>query len=205
MAKRPFHSVARLAICIGLCALLIGAGLSQGQAQKQDAMAPSKTEHDGSRDFDFHFGTWKTHVSRLRNPLTGSKVWDQYDGVSVVRKVWNGRASIFELEAQGPAGHLEGVGLRLYNPQSHQWSLNWASSADGKLEQPMIGEFENGRGKFFDQETFNGRAIYVRNGFSDITPNSSRFEQAFSDDGGKSWETNWIMTFTRMHEERSAQ
>jgi hypothetical protein len=94
------------------------------------------------------------------------------------------------------------VGLRLYNPQSHQWSLNWANSADGTMTKPMIGEFKNGRGGFCDQELFNGRAIYVRNGFSQITPNSSRFEQAFSNDGGKTWETNWIMTFKRMKDER---
>ena len=200
MAKSLPRSIGYVAIW--LCALSIPL---PAYAEGETARATPKADRDGSRDFDFHFGTWKTHVSRLKDPLTGSKVWEQYDGVSVVRKVWNGRASIFELEAQGPAGHLEGAGLRLYNPQSHQWSLNWASSTDGRLEQPMIGAFKNGRGDFFDQETFNGRAIYVRNGFMDITPNSSRFEQAFSDDGGKSWETNWVMTFTRMSDERGAR
>lgn len=187
-------------LCLLLCALFVLGGPPQAHAQKP-APAAQAMPHDGSHDFDFHFGIWKTHISILKNPLTGSKTWDQYDGVSVVRKVWNGRASLFELEAQGAGGPIEGVGLRMYNPQSHQWSLNWASSKDGKLEQPMIGAFKNGRGDFFDQETFNGRAIYVRNGFMDITPNSSRFEQAFSDDGGKSWETNWVMTFTRMKDQ----
>lgn len=126
-------------------------------------------EHDGQRDFDFNFGTWKTHVSRLLHPLTGSTAWSEYEGISVVRKVWNGRANLLELEADGPAGHIEGLGLRLFNPQSRQWSLNWASSNDGTMNQPMIGEFKNGRGEFFDQEPFNGRAIFVRNSFSDIT------------------------------------
>jgi len=152
---------------------------------------------DGQHDFDFNFGTWKTHVSRLVHPLSGSTNWTAYDGVSVVRKVWDGRASLFELEVQGPAGHIEGVGLRLYNPQSHQWNLNWTNSSIGMLDGAMIGEFKNGRGQFYGPDTFNGRSILVRNGFSDITPNSSRFEQAFSADGGKTWETNWIMTFTR--------
>lgn len=158
-------------------------------------------EHDGQRDFDFNFGTWKTHVSRLLHPLTGSTAWSEYEGISVVRKVWNGRANLLELEADGPAGHIEGLGLRLFNPQSRQWSLNWASSNDGTMNQPMIGEFKNGRGEFFDQEPFNGRAIFVRNSFSDTTLDSFRFEQAFSDDGGKTWETNWIMTFTRVKDE----
>lgn len=159
--------------------------------------ANAAEQRDGSHDFDFHFGRWVTHISILKDPLTGSHTWNQYDGISDVRKVWGGRASIFELEASGPAGRIEGVGLRLYNPQSHQWNLNWASSTDGRLENPMTGEFKDGRGIFFDQEMFKGRAIYVRNGFSDITPDSSRFEQAFSSDGGKTWETNWVMTFKR--------
>jgi hypothetical protein len=102
-----------------------------------------------------------------------------------------------ELEVEGPAGHIEGLSLRLYNPQSHQWYISWANSNDGALGPPMVGEFNNGRGEFYDQEPFNGRAIYVRFIFSDITPTSFRLEQAFSADGGKTWEPNWIATFTR--------
>jgi hypothetical protein len=158
---------------------------------------PASEVHDGAHDFDFHFGVWKTHIRRLQNPLTGSRTWTDYDGTSVVSKVWGGRASLFELEATGPAGHIEGVGLRLFNPQSHQWSLNWANSTDGVMTTPMIGRFVHGQGQFYDQEEFQGRIIMTRNGFSAITPDSSRFEQAFSDDAGKTWETNWIMTFIR--------
>ena len=165
---------------------------------RADTAVATSTLRDGQHDFDFHFGTWKTHVSRLMHPLTSSTTWAEYEGVSVVRKVWNGRASLLELDVVGPAGHIEGVGLRLYDPQSHQWNLNWTSSSVGMLTQPMIGEFKDGRGEFYDQEIFNGRSIFVRNGFSDITPTSSRFEQAFSADGGKTWETNWVMTFTRI-------
>jgi len=146
---------------------------------------PPGKERDGQHDFDFNIGTWKTHVSRLAHPLTGSKQWVEYDGTSVVSKVWNGRASLIELDVSGPAGHIEGAGLRLYDPETHQWSLNWANSSDGVINKPMIGEFNNGRGEFFDQEDLAGRAILARNSFSDITPNSSRFEQAFSHDGVK--------------------
>jgi hypothetical protein len=188
------------------CSLAITLQPLQGLAQQNSDAAktgsqPAVTERDGQHDFDFNIGIWKTHVSRLIHPLTGSTTWVEYEGISVVRKVWDGRASLFELEVDGPAGHIEGVGLRLYNPQSHQWSLNWANSGDGTMNQPMIGEFKNGRGEFFDQETFNGRAIFARNRFSDITPESSRFEQAFSIDGGRTWETNWVMTFTRVKDE----
>ena len=185
---------------IGLIVFLAALGFRASSNASAQAPTPAEAaaQRDGQHDFDFHIGTWKTHLWCLLHPLTGSKTWAEYEGTSVVRKVWNGRSSLFQLEVDGPAGHIEGAGLRLYDPQSHQWNLNWASSMEGTMNRPMIGEFKNGRGEFFDQEPFNGRTIFVRNRFSDITATSSRFEQAFSDDGGKTWETNWVMTFTRM-------
>jgi hypothetical protein len=156
---------------------------------------------DGQHDFDFEIGTWKTHLSRRLQPLTGSTTWVEYDGTSVVRKVWNGQANLVELEVDGPKGHIEGLSLRLYNPDSRQWSLNFSNSAAGTLGTPTVGEFKNGRGEFFDQETLNGRAILVRFVISDITPTSAHFEQSFSDDGGKTWEVNWIATDTRIKDE----
>jgi hypothetical protein len=152
---------------------------------------------DGSHDFDFEIGKWKTHLRRLVKPLTGSTTWVEYDGTTVVSKVWNGKANLVELDVTGPAGHIEALSLRLYNPESRQWSLNFANSAGGTIAIPTIGEFKNGRGEFYDQETLNGRAILVRFVISEITANSCHFEQAFSDDGGKTWEVNWIATDTR--------
>ena len=153
---------------------------------------------DGQRDFDFEIGTWKTQVKRLVKPLTGSTTWVEMTGTTVVRKVLNGRANLVELVADGPSGHFEGMSLRLYNPQSQQWSLNFANAADGILAQPTIGQFKDGRGEFYDQETYNGRAILVRFVITPASPDSIRFEQAFSDDGGKTWEVNWIATDTRV-------
>jgi hypothetical protein len=158
----------------------------------------ASSQRDGQNDFDFEIGTWRTDLKRLLNPLTGSTTWVEYNGTTVVRKVWQGRANLVELVADGPAGHFEGLSLRLYNPQSRQWSLNFANAKSGVMAQPTIGEFKNGRGEFFSQETFNGRSILVRFVISDITPNSCRFEQAFSDDGGKTWEVNWVATDTRV-------
>lgn len=155
-------------------------------------------KRDGQRDFDFELGTWKIHLKRLLHPLTGSNEWVEFDGTSVTRKVWNGRAELEEFETDGSSGHIEGLTLRLYNPESHQWSLYWANSRNGILAQPTIGEFKNGRGEFLDQEPFNGRAILVRYIWSEITPNSAHFEQSFSDDGGKTWEVNWITDQTRV-------
>lgn len=176
-----------------------------GFAQEKSAapgasLQQTPTERDGQHDFDFEIGTWKTRLRRLLNPLTGSTTWVEYEGITVVRKVWNGRANLVELSADGPAGHFEGLSLRLYNPKSRQWSLNFASINGGVMTPPTIGEFKNGRGEFFNQETYNGRAILVRFIISDITPNSCRFEQAFSADGGKTWEVNWIATDTRVKE-----
>jgi hypothetical protein len=168
------------------------------RAQQNDEHVRADSPRDGAHDFDFEFGTWKTHIHRLLHPLTGSTAWVDYDGTSVVRPVWQGRANTVELEVSGPAGHIEGLGLRLYNPASHQWSLNFANSAVGALAVPTVGEFKNGRGEFYDQESINGRMVLVRNVWSDITPDSGRFEQAFSDDGGKTWEVNWIATDTRI-------
>ena len=141
---------------------------------------------------------WKTHLSRLLHPLTGATSWVEYEGTSVVRKVWNGRANLVELEADGPAGHLQALSLRLYNPQSRQWSLNFSNSNGGTMSPPTIGEFKDGRGEFFSQESLDGRAILVRFVISVIAPDSCRFEQSFSDDGGKTWEANWIAIDTRM-------
>jgi hypothetical protein len=158
----------------------------------------ASTERDGRRDFDFDIGTWKLHVSRLLHPLTGSSAWVELEGTVVVRKLWDGRANLAEIEADGPAAHLEILSLRLYNPQSRQWSLNFATSKGGAMAQPVIGEFRNGRGEFFDQEPWNGRTILVRFAISAGTRNSARSEPAFSDDGGKTWELNWINTSTRV-------
>ena len=153
---------------------------------------------DINHDFDFEIGTWKTYVRRLLHPLTGSTTWVEMEGVTTVKKVWGGRANLVELKADGPGGHFEGLSLRLYNPNTHKWSLNFASSSDGTMTPPTIGEFKNGRGEFYSHETLNGRPILVRFVISDITSTSCRFEQAFSADEGKTWEVNWIATDTRI-------
>jgi hypothetical protein len=154
----------------------------------------------GEHDFDFEIGTWKTQLKRLVKPLTGSTTWVEYEGITRVTKVLDGRANLVELKAKGAAGTFEGLSLRLYNPQSRQWSLNFANINSGVLAVPAIGEFKNGRGEFYNQDTLNGRSILVRFIISDITPNSCRFEQAFSDDGGQTWEVNWIAVDTRIKE-----
>jgi hypothetical protein len=194
----PLRAFRSILLMLGLVAFLALQGLAR---EAQDPPAATTAERDGQHDFDFEIGTWKTHLSRLLHPLTSSKTWTELEGTTVVRKVWNGRANLVELVADGPTGHFEGLSLRLYNPQSRQWSLNFASSGAGALSIPTIGQFKDGRGEFYDQEMLDGRAILVRFVISDITPKSCRFEQAFSADGGKTWEVNWIAVDTRMSDE----
>ena len=183
------------------CALL--APMAVSAAEPAGAAATTVQEpsalRDGQHDFDFLMGSWKTHLSRLVKPLTGSTTWIEFDGTIAARPVWNGLANIDELEADGPNGHIQGLTLRLYNPQTRQWSLYWANSKNGILAMPPnVGAFKNGRGEFFDEETFEGRPIIVRYAWSDITPTSARFVQSFSADGGKTWEDNWISTLVRV-------
>ena len=180
----------------GCCSLLL---LVAAIALPMPAQTTPKTPavHDAQHDFDFEIGTWRTHLRRRLHPLTGSNTWVEMDGTTVVRKVWNGRANLVELEVDGAGAHFEALSLRLYDPESRQWTLNYANSGNGRLTPPTIGEFRDGRGEFYDQETINGRAILVRFVISEITATSCHFEQAFSDDGGKTWEVNWIVTDTR--------
>ena len=185
-------------IFVFLLALLPAMPALARQKATTPADAPVAASRDGQHDFDFEIGTWKTHLKRLVHPLSGSTEWTEYEGVTTVRKVWNGRANLVELVADGPAGHFEGLNLRLYNPQSRRWSLNFSSASSGTLGQPTIGEFRGGRGEFYDQEDFNGRAILVRFVIIPIDNNTIRFEQAFSDDGGRTWEVNWVATDTRI-------
>jgi hypothetical protein len=173
-----------------LCGVLMTPQLSH--AQNQLTAEP----RDGQHDFDWDIGTWKMHARRLLHPLTGSTQWAEYAGTDVVRKVWDGKANLGEVEADGPTGHLEILTLRLYNPDSHQWSMNITSSAAGALGPPTVGEFKDGQADFVDQEVWHGKLILLRFHISNITSSTARFEQAFSADAGKTWETNWIVDET---------
>jgi hypothetical protein len=152
---------------------------------------------DGQHDFDFEIGSWTTELSRLVSPLSGSSEWAEYRGTSIVHPIWDGRANLVELDVEGSAGRIQALSLRLYEPRSRLWSLHTASTRGG-MSPPAIGAFEDGRGEFRSEEEFDGRPILVRFVITEITETSCRFEQAFSDDGGASWEINWIATDTRL-------
>ena len=164
-------------------------------------VVPKREVRDGSRDFDFIVGKWRMHHRRLRNPLTGSSTWVEFEGTSVGRLLWDGRVSEDENVFDDPAGKIEGMTVRFYNEKSGQWSIYWASNTLGGLAlPPTVGSFDrkNGRGEFYDQETWNGKVILVRYLWHDIKEDSCRWEQAFSEDGGRTWETNWIQYIERV-------
>lgn len=153
---------------------------------------------DGRRDFDFLHGEWHVHNRRLVRPLADETRWSEFEGRSVVRPLFDGDGMIEEWEADAPSGRMRAVSLHLYDPVARQWRLHWATHASGRVGVPTVGAFADGRGEFYDQEDYDGRAIYLRLMWEPRGPGACRFEQAFSDDGGRSWETNWVMDFTRV-------
>ncbi len=190
-------AAAGVMVALFLCGLGTRRTLAQSSPPQTSVVANvnQSAARDGRHDFDWDIGTWKTHQKRLLHPLTGSTTWVEYQGTDVVRKIWDG-ANDGLIQAQGPAGRLEIYTLRVYNPDAHQWNIYFTNPATGVLGPPAVGEFRKGQGEFYDQETYNGRAILVRFAVFDITPDSCRFEQAFSTDGGKTWEPNFIVTET---------
>jgi hypothetical protein len=196
-ASYRFNPLLFLAFVLIFTCTISGSAQTKSDATRTPS-GPTADSHDGQHDFDFEFGSWKVQLKRLLHPLTGSNSWVELDGTSIVRKVWDGRANLGELDVTNGDSHIEGLSLRLYNPQTHEWSIYWANRRDGNLgTPPMIGQFRNGRGEFFDQELFNGASIQARFIFSDVSPTSFHLEQAFSADGGKTWEPNWIANFSR--------
>ncbi|MEZ5499088.1 MAG: hypothetical protein R3E77_06630 [Steroidobacteraceae bacterium] len=154
---------------------------------------------DGSHDFDFELGEWTIHLRRLMHPLTGSSEWVQFDGKSKTRRVWDGAAQIEEFNVGGPSGPIVGLTLRLYNPATRQWSLYWANQQQGAIGGPAnVGQFSDGVGEFFAQDTYQGRTILIRYQWTQTDTEHPHFEQAFSDDGGKTWEVNWITDQVRL-------
>jgi hypothetical protein len=193
-----FYGIAQYLAAAILAAFIIAAP-AHCKATMAQAVAAMTAPRDGAHDFDFLTGEWETHILRLDHPFTGSTTWLPMTGKVVTRKVWDGRAFLEEIQADGPGRpHFESLTLFLYNPPAHQWSINFVNSSDGTLSTPAIGEFVNGRGEFYDQETYQGRAILVRVIWSGVTGNSYHFEQSFSADGGKTWEPNFKADLTRV-------
>jgi hypothetical protein len=185
------HARLRLALLMGVSLLCLHPRLVSAQSAQQ---------RDGAHDFDFLIGDWKAHVRRLPDRLVVSNAWIEYDGISRHKKILDSNANFEEFEVDYPERHLhiKAQTLRLYNPDSHQWSIYLVDVDKGTLGLPaVVGQFTGNRGEFYDQEDYKGRAILVRYVWTNISPKSARMEQSFSADGGKSWEANWICELSR--------
>lgn len=153
---------------------------------------------DGQHDFDWEIGAWRTDVRVLAEPLSGSEEWLRFKGTTVVRPLMDRRANVVELDVAGPAGRIEALNLRLYEPQNDRWSLTFVSLRDGLLTPAVYGGFHDGVGEFYGKDQLDGRPIEVRFKIFRQGPDRARFEQAYSDDGGETWETNWIAVDRRV-------
>jgi hypothetical protein len=185
----------RLLLGLSVAALVLGSGTAPAAppAPKQVVTA------NAQNDFDWEFGTWTTKVKIRTNPLSGAApIWVAFEGTSVVRPLLNGRANFVELSVASAGSKIEGGSLRLYNPKARQWSLNYANLNNGLLTSPVFGGFDNsGRGLFYGQDTLDGRTILVRFIVTRPSAAEAHFEQAYSVDGGQSWEDNWIAVDTK--------
>ena len=165
-----------------------------------DMAAIEHQQQDGRTDFDFEVGRWSVHSRRLREWLKGSTDWEEFQGISAARKVLGGLGMVDEITNERASGPAQGITLRLFDPTTQQWSVYFAESVHGVLTTPLIGRFTQGRGVFYAYEPIAGQHLLSRYLWLEITPTSYRWEQAFSADGGSTWETNWIQDHTRLPE-----
>jgi len=157
-------------------------------------------QRDGSHDFDFLIGEWKAHVRRLPDRLVGSTKWIEYDGISNHHKLLDTNANFEEFDVRTADGKLriKAQTLRLYNPTTRQWAIYGLDLDAGQLPMPAtVGEFSGKQGIFYDMEPWKGRMVLVRFVWEDLGPKAARMTQSFSEDGGRSWEANWICALTR--------
>jgi hypothetical protein len=158
---------------------------------------PSTAGRGVEHDFDFNLGSWKTRIRALLHPVSSPETWSSLQGTHAVYRVWDDWADIGQLEVDGPGGHVEDLALRLYDRETRQWRVYFASSRSGTLQPPMVGGFKDGVGTFVGLQNIGGRTVLSRNVWSGITAQSCRQDWAISTDGGKTWEPTWISTDTR--------
>jgi hypothetical protein len=196
--RSTLPGIAGLLAVAGACAAGTPPSRAPAHAEPDAALAIPVTPAGSPHDFDFEHGRWHTTLRRRLHPLSGSDIWADYAGTTLVRPVLDGRANLVELDVSGPEGRLLGLSLRLFEPKRQRWTLNFSNAASGTLATPMTGGFGGGRrGVFYSAEELDGRRVLVRFVVESTSADTCRFEQAFSDDGGVTWETNWIAVDTR--------
>lgn len=186
----------KLTAAILICAALLVGSLTATTAS--GASATTATTRDGHKDFDFLFGTWRTHYRLLRKRLSNNHDWYSCEGTSIIRPFWGGSANLEDGDLQCPNRNIGGMTLRLYNAGTHQWSLWWGTRKLGLQPPAQVGHFDgNNEGQFLARDTYEGKPIIVRFRWTLLPGDHPHFEQAFSPDNGKTWETNWTTVYTR--------
>lgn len=202
--SRQAAAMPKLLQFLAIAALLLVVAAEHWYWHESANMVAAKTTqleaaHEGQHDFDFYVGKWRQHNRRLVDPLTGSKKWVEFDGTAVARTMWDGRANVDEFEAETPTGHIEGMTVRLYNVNTGEWSIYSSSDNAGAFSAPAeVGRFVNGLGEFYENEEIDGRQVCVRLLWQVRSPKQYHWEQAYSTDEGKTWQTNWIIDSNRM-------
>jgi hypothetical protein len=164
---------------------------------RRETGAPPAREPAGGQDFSFLIGDWRVH-HRFVRMKDGTREWLDVEGTASCREIMGGRANVEEHTIDAPGGSYRAVGLRSYDSKAAQWSIWWLDGrAPHDLDPPMQGRFENGVGTFLGEATIGGRPMRVRFVWSQITPTTARWEQAYSTDAGRTWDTNWIMEWSR--------
>lgn len=160
---------------------------------------PAPTIRDGSHDMDFSIGHWRTDITSFKDPFAHPDDATHMSGTKTARPIWNGKAVIEEIEADGPRGRWEAANLYLYDPAAHQWNQNYVDSETGRFDgAPGIGELREGKFEFYWQATIGGRALLERGIWSDFTPNSHTYRIERSNDGGRTWHSAFIAHLTRI-------
>jgi len=189
---RSQRTMSRWAALAGVWCLAAASGFAVPRAA--DSVGP----RDEAHDFDFISGVWSAHFRHVLDPFAGGHRAVELDGTISVDKVWNGRAWLEQIDAQGAGSHWGGMAIFLYNPKTHQWSQSFVNRESGAWAAPLIGDFRSGRGELYSQDSYGGRSILVRGVWSDITPDSHDYTECLSDDGGATWQLGLLVHWTRV-------
>jgi hypothetical protein len=199
-ARLGAMTVSRIPLSAAVLAAVLCSGADTRTPQDNPKPTPATRNLSGLHDFDARVGTWTAHHRRLKERLAGSREWIEFDGTQTFWQVLEGYGNVDDNTFEVPGGAAyRGVTLRAYDPKTGEWAIWWLDGRTpfGSLEPPVKGRFLNGVGTFYADDTLRGKPIRVRFIWSGITPTAAHWEQAFSPDGGKTWETNWITDFRK--------
>ena len=185
---------------LGLCLAAPGQLAAQSHPDSGPGMNQTDSAAPGLHDFDFLVGQWQAHHRKLKQRLANNHEWIEFEGTLFTQPLMGSYSNVDDTVLNVPGAPYRGVALRSFDPETQQWSIWWLDSRTphAPLDPPMKGSFHNGVGTFYGDDTLNGKPVRARFLWSDITPTSGHWEQAYSPDGGKTWETNWVQDITRV-------